>query len=644
MPEFHSVLIANRGEIARRVIRAAHAVGLRAVAVHSEADADALHVREADQAVCIGPAPAAESYLSIERIVAAARETGAEAVHPGYGFLAENADFADACADAGLVFIGPSPDAIRLMGNKRLAKERMIAAGVPCVPGWHGIEQDNETLAREARSLGLPVMIKAAAGGGGRGMRLVKDADALIAALESARSEAANAFGDGALILERAIVGGRHIEVQVFADSHGNVVHLGERDCSLQRRHQKVIEECPAPNLPAPIRRALCEAAVAAARAIDYTGAGTVEFMLDGEGNLYFLEMNTRLQVEHPVTEMVTGEDLVAWQFDVAAGNPLPRAQDEITFSGHAIEARLYAEDPAAGFLPQSGVLSLWRAPEGDGVRTDHAVADGMAITPYYDPLAAKIICHGETREAARTRLIAALRDCALLGVATNKAFLLDLLATDAFVQGQTTTDFVDSRDIAETRPAPEMLALAAVLIYEATSGPDAWCNSGTPRWPIKLRCRDSDFDTTVEPLGGRRFAVGLDGAVLQVDLRDDDASRVRFAVDGADGAAWFVRVEDGIDLDMGDGAARLTDITYAPARAREALAGAVVAPMAGRVIRVEAAPGDVVAKGDCLMVVEAMKMQHRITAGTGGTVAEVLAKEGDQVAARQLLVAMVEP
>ena len=644
MPEFHSVLIANRGEIARRVIRAAHAVGLRVVAVFSEADADALHVREADQAVCIGPAPAAESYLSIERIVAAARESGAEAVHPGYGFLAENADFAAACAAAGLVFIGPSPDAIRLMGNKRLAKERMIAAGVPCVPGWHGIEQDNETLAREARALGLPVMIKAAAGGGGRGMRLVDDAEELAAALESARSEAANAFGDGALILERAIVGGRHIEVQVFADSHGNVVHLGERDCSLQRRHQKVIEECPAPNLPAPIRRALCEAAVAAARAIDYTGAGTVEFMLDGDGNLYFLEMNTRLQVEHPVTEMVTGEDLVAWQFAVAAGDPLPRAQDEITFSGHAIEARLYAEDPAAGFLPQSGVLSLWRAPEGDGVRTDHAVADGMAITPYYDPLAAKIICHGETRAAARTRLIAALRDCALLGVATNKAFLLDLLATDAFVQGQATTDFVDARDIAETRPAPEMLALAAVLIYEASSGSDAWRNSGTPRWPIKLRCRDNDFDTTVEPLDGRRFAVGLDDAEFLVDIRDGDAARVRFAVDGADGAAWFARVEDGIDLDMGDGAARLTDITYAPARAREALAGAVVAPMAGRVIRVEAAPGDVVAKGDCLMVVEAMKMQHRITAATSGTVAEVLAKEGDQVAARQLLVAMVEP
>ena len=464
------------------------------------------------------------------------------------------------------------------------------------------------------------------------------------AALDSARSEAANAFGDGALILEKAVVGGRHIEVQVFADSHGNVVHLGERDCSMQRRHQKVIEECPAPGLSAELRQALCEAAVAAARAIDYSGAGTVEFMLGGDGNFYFLEMNTRLQVEHPVSEMVTGEDLVAWQFAVAAGDPLPRAQDQITFNGHAIEARLYAEDPAAGFLPQSGILSLWRAPEGDGVRVDHAVADGMAITPYYDPLAAKIICHGETREAARTRLIAALRDCALLGVATNKAFLLDLLAEEVFVQGRATTDFVDARGFAEARTAPQTIALAAALIYEASSGLDAWRNSGTPRWPVKLRCRDVDFDTTVEPLGGRRFAVGLDGAVLQVDVHDDDHSRVRFAVDGADGGAWFALGDDGMDLDMGGGAARLADITYAPARAREALAGAVMAPMAGRVIRIDAAPGDVVAKGDCLIVVEAMKMQHRIAAGTDGTVAEVLAKEGDQVAARQLLVAMVEP
>ena len=410
------ILIANRGEIACRVIRTARRLGYGTVAVYSSADAGAPHVLAADEAVLIGPPPATESYLDIAAVVEAARKTGAGAVHPGYGFLAENADFARACAAAGLVFIGPPVDAIELMGDKRAAKAKMSEADVPCVPGDVSVEQDDASLRRAAESIGYPVMIKAVAGGGGRGMRLVIDAAELDEALVSARSEAESSFGSGELLLEKAIVEPRHVELQIFGDTHGNYLHLGERDCSVQRRHQKVVEECPSPAVDDDLRLRMGATAVEAARACGYVGAGTVEFLLDREGRFYFLEMNTRLQVEHPVTELVTGFDLVEWQIRVADGEPLPVSQDAVVLTGHAIEARLYAEDPARGFLPQTGKVLVWESPRSDDIRIDHAVHAGGTISPHYDPLLAKVIAHGTTRDDARRKLSAALRDITLAG------------------------------------------------------------------------------------------------------------------------------------------------------------------------------------------------------------------------------------
>jgi geranyl-CoA carboxylase alpha subunit len=439
------ILVANRGEIAWRIMRTAKAMGYRTVAVFSDADRQAPHVAFADETAHIGPSPVGESYLSIERILEAARRSGADAVHPGYGFLSENEAFAAACEKANLVFIGPPPAAIAAMGNKAAAKRRMIEAGVPCVPGYLGADQSDANLETQARKIGLPVMVKAAAGGGGRGMRLVeRDAD-LLDAIRTARTEAESAFGSGELILEKAVVDARHVEIQVFADSHGNVIHLGERDCSVQRRHQKVIEEAPSPAVGPDLRRRMGAAAVAAARAIAYRGAGTVEFLLGADGAFYFLEMNTRLQVEHPVTEMITGQDLVAWQLEVAAGNKLPLTQEQVTFSGHAIEVRLYAEDAYAGFLPQTGRIAVWRPATGPGIRVDHGMKDGLVISPYYDSMIAKVIAHGATREGARARLVQALRETVALGSTTNRHFLIRLLDHPEFAAGEATTAFIGS-------------------------------------------------------------------------------------------------------------------------------------------------------------------------------------------------------
>ena len=464
---FRKILIANRGEIALRIMRTARRLGYGVVAVYSDADRDAMHVREADEAIRIGEALPSQSYLRIEAIIAAAKTSGADAVHPGYGFLAENEDFALACRDAGIVFIGPSPESIKAMGNKAGAKEIMLAAGVPCVPGYQGADQSDGVMLAEAGKIGFPVMIKAVAGGGGRGMRLVADAAAFPEALRSARSEAQGAFGDPTVILERAIVDPRHIEIQVFGDRHGNAIHLGERDCSVQRRHQKLIEEAPSPAVSPELRETMGAVAVAAVKSIGYEGAGTLEFLLDRSGNFYFMEMNTRLQVEHPVTEAITGLDLVELQLQVAGGEPLGLSQDDIMFFGHAIEARLCSEDAGHDFMPQSGKMALWQMP--DEIRAEHALQSGSEIPPFYDSMIAKLIGQGESRDAARRQLIHGLERTVAFGVTTNQAFLAACLAHPAFAAGEATTSFIGNhRDqLLSPRADPSSeAALAAVLLY----------------------------------------------------------------------------------------------------------------------------------------------------------------------------------
>ncbi|MFT5000900.1 MAG: geranyl-CoA carboxylase alpha subunit, partial [Planctomycetota bacterium] len=440
---FRSVLVANRGEIAFRIMRSARACGLQCIAVYTHADAQAEYVEFADQAVLIGEGPAGDSYLSTERILAAARETNVQAIHPGYGFLSESADFAKAVRGAGLVFIGPPTRAIVAMGNKAQAKRLMLAAGVPCLSGYQEADQSNVAFVAAAKVIGYPVMIKAAAGGGGRGMRLVLNAASLEHDLGQARAEAKGAFGSDELILEKAVLRPRHVEIQIFADGQGNCIHLGERDCSTQRRHQKIIEESPSPAVGDALRKAMGDAAIKVAKAVDYEGAGTVEFLLDEDGQFYFLEMNTRLQVEHPVTEMVAGLDLVAMQFDQAQGQALPLVQSDVAISGHAIEVRLYAEDPTDNFLPSSGLIDLWKPGTGDGIRIDSGIRSGQMVSPYYDPMLAKIVAHGATRDQARQRLIKALRETVLFGVKSNRDFLIELLSAPAFVDGKATTALI---------------------------------------------------------------------------------------------------------------------------------------------------------------------------------------------------------
>ena len=651
MTAFRKILIANRGEIALRIGRSARALGCRTVAVYSEADAGAPHVHAADQAVPIGPPSAAESYLNIERIVAAAKRAGADAVHPGYGFLAENADFAAACADAGIVFIGPDAEAIRLMGDKAAAKRRMREAGVPCVPGYDGDDQSDERLVREADAVGFPLMVKAAAGGGGRGLRVVDSADGLAKAIASARSEALNAFGSDTLILEKALAEPRHVEIQVLADRRGNVVHLGERDCSVQRRHQKVIEETPSPAVTPDLRERMGRDAVAAARAIDYVGAGTVEFLLDEEGRFHFLEMNTRLQVEHPVTEMVTGLDLVAWQIRIAAGEPLSFSQDTIGLRGHAIEARLYAEDPSAGFLPQSGRVLAWRPPAGEGVRTDHGLAAGQDIGSHYDPLIAKIAAFGETREVARRRLIAALEDTVLLGPPSNRSFLVAALEHEAFAAGRATTGFIDRHfpPSALTRPAADdrVKGLSAALIYERSDGDRRdllanWRSTGPAAWPLRLDFGEGPAEVVVACAGEAVYDVSVDGAEVRVEIQEKGDGRVRFLCDGLVETAHYAFSDEGLHLSLGRLSATVSEIEFGAGAAKGAAGdGRLVAPMSGRIIAVLARPGDAVRRGQALAVLEAMKMEHDIVADIDGTVDRVAVTEGEQVAARQLVLAL---
>jgi geranyl-CoA carboxylase alpha subunit len=648
-PGFDTVLVANRGEIAVRVMRTARAHGYRTVAVYSDADRDAPHVLMADTAVRIGPAPARESYLDAARVIQAARDTGAGAIHPGYGFLSENAEFAAACEEAGLVFVGPTPEAIRLMGDKAAAKRRMERAGVPLLAGYQETDQSQERLVSEAQRVGFPLMVKAAAGGGGKGMRLVTESAQLADALTAARREATAAFGSDALILERAVLRPRHVEVQVLADAHGHVIAVGERDCSIQRRHQKVIEEAPAPGLDSDTRTALHQAAVAAAKEIGYRGAGTVEFLLDEAGTFAFLEMNTRLQVEHPVTEMVTGIDLVDWQLRIAAGERLTVDQHDIRLEGHAIEARLYAEDPDRDFLPQTGTVVAWTPPTGPGVRVDAGVAEGGTVTAHYDPMLAKIIAWGRDRSEARRRLVDALERTVLHGVTTNRAFLATLARHPAFASGDVSTAFLTENEVAAPPVTPRDVAAVAGWLHahrqadaEARSAQLAgWTNAGwlVARQRLKVAAETAAIrltpvgGTEAEPSGrdatGRcEMRVDVDGDHFLVDAGPDrvmvDGETVSLAAEQAGPDHLWVRLPHR-DLDV-------RDVLLAPPE-REEVAGVGVftAPMHGAAIAVPVAAGDEVRPGDTLVVLEAMKMEHTVRCDVAGTVSQVV-RVGEQV------------
>ncbi|MCO5123463.1 MAG: ATP-grasp domain-containing protein [Rhizobacter sp.] len=640
---FDKILIANRGEIACRVMRTARALGYRTVAVFSDADADSPHVRLADEAVHIGAAPAAESYLKIAALLDAARRTGAGAVHPGYGFLSENAAFAQACVDAGLVFIGPPSAAITAMGDKALAKQRMLAAGVPCAPGYFGAEQGDERLMQEARSLGFPLLVKAVAGGGGRGMRLVRAVDELAAAISGARREAQSAFGDGTLMLERLIENGRHIEIQIFADAHGNAIHLGERDCTAQRRRQKVIEESPSPVVSATMREAMGRDAVAAALAVGYVGAGTVEFIVDSELKHYFLEMNTRLQVEHPVTECVTGLDLVEWQLRIAAGEALPLQQHEARMQGHAIEARLYAEDPYARptpFAPQTGRILHWR-PEGaasqPGVRIDHGIAEGGAVSPYYDAMVAKVIAHGRDRGDAIRRLRAALADAPLLGLRHNARFLGDLLAHEAFRAAAMTTTMIDDwfeRDEAIARrpqPPAEAWCLAAALLAHGAG----WRADSVAAYDIDLTCDGAPAQRLRVDTGTRdaTMAVTHAGEEHAVRVLAWHDGRARYVFDGIERGAVALQVGSDMHLALGADSFVFAEPSAFAAADAGIDASRLRAPVAGVLTQLLAQPGDVLAAGQPVACVEAMKMEMWLAAPFAARVVAVHARAGDQLA-----------
>jgi geranyl-CoA carboxylase alpha subunit len=630
-----NLLIANRGEIARRIMRTARRIGFGTVAVYSDADRDALHVREADRAVRLGGAAPRESYLDIAAIIAAARQTGAGAVHPGYGFLAENADFAQAVIDAGLTWIGPPPAAIRAMADKAGAKRIARAAGVPTILGAEPDDQSNAALIAAAGPIGFPLMIKAAAGGGGRGMRRVAAASELAAALDAARSEAQHAFGDGRLLLERALENARHVEIQVFADQHGNVVHLGERDCSVQRRHQKLIEESPA--VDADLRDRMGAAAVALARAVNYAGAGTIEFLLDAGGQFHFMEMNTRLQVEHPVTEAVTGVDLVEWQLRVAAGERFTLPQSGIRFRGHAIEARLCAED--SDFLPQAGRIALW-IPDGS-VRTDHALASGAEISPFYDSMIAKVIARAATRDEARERLARALDNTVALGVPTNKAFLAAVLRDSEFARGPTTA-FLSRFAIGPAVPDAATLAMATALLA-ATAGFGEWnCWSNNPA--RAMRAKFADRDVALHHLGDA-WRAEVDQTSVELRVVSVDPPHARIALDGAEEAVTFMIEHDTIHLARRGASHTLRNIVHAPARrATVAGDGRLVAPMNGRVVAVNAQAGDTAEAGRALVVLEAMKMEHVLSAPASARVKAVHVAAGAQVSPGQLLVELEVP
>jgi geranyl-CoA carboxylase alpha subunit len=643
---FRKILIANRGEIALRIMRTARRLGYGVVAVYSDADRESLHVREADEAVRIGKALPAQSYLNIAAIIAAAKTSGADAVHPGYGFLAENEEFARACRDAGLVFIGPSPESIKAMGNKAGAKAIMQAAGVPCVPGYQGADQSDTAMLAEAKKTGFPVMIKAVAGGGGRGMRLVADAAAFPDALRSARSEAQGAFGDANVILERAIADPRHIEIQVFGDRHGNAIHLGERDCSVQRRHQKLIEEAPSPAVSPELRARMGAIAVAAIKSVGYEGAGTLEFLLDARGEFFFMEMNTRLQVEHPVTEAITGLDLVELQLRVASGEPLGLRQDEIKFSGHAIEVRLCSEDAAHDFMPQSGRMALWQMP--DGLRVEHALQSGSEIPPFYDSMIAKLIAFGADRDAARRKLISSLEQTVAFGVTTNQAFLAACLSHPAFAAGEATTAFIGKyRDelLAPRQDASSEVALAALLLYVTDRFAAPWRGGRSlaasfPR-PVRVGLDHGIHGLEVGRERDGSHYVGLENTLYRIEINGLDSDTIRVRRDGHAESLKWSRDGDRLFLLHRGVTLLVRDLTFA-APAATAVTGSdgkVRAAMNGRVVAVLVKAGERVAAGQPVMTLEAMKMEHVHAAPIAGVISAIDVVEGEQVTTGKIVV-----
>ena len=653
MRSFSKLLVANRGEIALRVMRTCRAMGISTVAVYSDFDSRSPHTRFADEAVHIGPSPSKESYLQIEKIIDAARRTGAEAIHPGYGFLSENADFASACEAAGIAFIGPSADAIREMGSKRIARRIAAGAGVPIVPGYNGDDQSFESLGTQALGIGLPVLIKASAGGGGKGMRTVREESAMNESLESARREAENAFGDGSLLIEKYIEDARHIEFQILGDHHGNLIHLFERECSIQRRHQKVIEESPSPALTPDLRSRMGEAAVAVGRAIGYTNAGTVEFILATSGEFYFIEVNTRLQVEHPVTEMITGLDLVKLQIEIAAGKPLSLTQEDVKSKGHAIEVRLYAEDPDNDFLPSTGVIHDWNPPEAiEGLRTDAGIEAKTEIGIHYDPLLAKIIAHAADREAAMRKLSYGMKSLSVQGIKTNRDFLIRLLEHTGFREGRFDTGFIAEhleKLVALTDSDLDVACAAAAALYlrEARRGeaevlpniPAGYRNNPYRDPSVKLRIGGNTIDVSYRGAGDSTYAVSCGARQIQVQVISWEPRALRLSIDGIQRLFRVTEAEETLYLHSSAGSRTVTRLPRYPQQTAASDHETANASMPGQVLKILVSVGQEVAIGDPLVILEAMKMEQTIRAAMEGVVESVLVKMGQVVSPGDVLV-----
>ena len=650
MKNITKVLVANRGEIAVRVMRTAAQIGYATVAIFSDADRDALHVEYADESVALGGLSATESYLSIEKVIAAAMQSGADAIHPGYGFLSENTDFAYACQQAGIIFIGPPASAIKLMGSKRLSKIAMIQSGVPCIPGYQGEDQDDSTLLAKASEIGVPLMIKASAGGGGRGMRLVSDQANFKAELSTARTEARNAFASDEMILERAVIQPRHIEIQVFADQHGNVIHLGERDCSIQRRHQKVVEESPSPFVDADLRQKMGQAAINAAKACDYVGAGTVEFLVDADKNFYFLEMNTRLQVEHPVTEMVTGLDLVELQFRVAAGERLPITQEQVELKGHSIEVRLYAEDPRDNFVPQSGQILSWKP--SSKVRIDSGIRQGQVISPYYDPMLAKVISWSDTRQQSISKLTNALADTELLGVNNNIAFLKDVISRKAFFDGDISTAFLAQQypdgNYQCSQPEAVTCAIAGLLFFRKSQLNQSyhgrhWRRAVAMIKHYRVRFNDDDYAVSIAYEQGVYRATVADEQFEFADVEEQNGCCL-LELNGQRISINFIHSGERLHLQHQLACYTFEDASYAAASSAISAGDEHVrAAMDGAIVDIKVAKGDHVKAGDVVAILEAMKMAHQLKASIDGVVDQVNIEIGQQVKSRQILVTTAE-